>query len=200
MRRRRVVRKNLKFVNPPVHLRDSHLRKPFKSNTLIDQQSLSRQTMPVAMAECYARCDRPPDLDSLNVFRTDGRSGLQFYTNPNYFFDLWRESILRETEREHHMKHQQHPKVKHATQNVAQQQKDTLNHQLEKEKKRQRAQRDQFVNNVIRFPEEYQAPADLRQKQRVGTFLVIFPSIFAESNAHPAGHGAAGPVGHGTEQ
>ena len=50
-------------------LQDILLRKPFKSNTLIDQQSLSRQTMPNAMGECYSQCERPPDLDALNVFR-----------------------------------------------------------------------------------------------------------------------------------
>lgn len=95
-------------------LQDILLRKPFKSNTLIDQQSLARQTLPLAMSECYARCERPPDLDSLNVFRyglcvhfelpmcvfnrTDNKSGLKFYTNPEYFFDLWRDSMLRDAE------------------------------------------------------------------------------------------------------
>uniref|UniRef100_A0A915JHI5 Uncharacterized protein n=1 Tax=Romanomermis culicivorax TaxID=13658 RepID=A0A915JHI5_ROMCU len=51
-----------------VSLQDLHLRKQFKSCTLIDQQSLSRQTMPAAMAECYSGCDRPPELDKLNPY------------------------------------------------------------------------------------------------------------------------------------
>ena len=50
-------------------LQDLHLRKPYKSNNLLDQQSLSRQTLPTAMSECYSQCDRPPELDKLNQFR-----------------------------------------------------------------------------------------------------------------------------------
>ena len=34
-------------------------------------------------------------------------------------------------------------------------------------KRQQKAQREQFVNNVIKFPEEYHAPAMLRAQQKV---------------------------------
>lgn len=30
--------------------------------------------------------------------RDDGKEGLKFYTNPSYFFDLWREKMLQDTE------------------------------------------------------------------------------------------------------
>jgi WAS family protein 3 len=52
-----------------VMLQDLHLRKPFKSSSLIDQHTLDRQTLPTAMNECYGACDRPPELDKLNPFR-----------------------------------------------------------------------------------------------------------------------------------
>lgn len=36
-------------------------------------------------------------LDIL-YFRDDGKEGLKFYTNPSYFFDLWKEKMLQDTE------------------------------------------------------------------------------------------------------
>lgn len=30
--------------------------------------------------------------------RDDGKQALKFYTNPSYFFDLWREKMLQDTE------------------------------------------------------------------------------------------------------
>lgn len=32
------------------------------------------------------------------MWRDDGKEGLKFYTNPSYFFDLWREKMLQDTE------------------------------------------------------------------------------------------------------
>lgn len=32
------------------------------------------------------------------LLRDDGKEGLKFYTNPSYFFDLWREKMLQDTE------------------------------------------------------------------------------------------------------
>lgn len=34
----------------------------------------------------------------MSVCRDDGKEGLKFYTNPSYFFDLWREKMLQDTE------------------------------------------------------------------------------------------------------
>ena len=31
--------------------------------------------------------------------RDDGKDGLKFYTDPDYFFDLWRQEMLKDTER-----------------------------------------------------------------------------------------------------
>lgn len=31
------------------------------------------------------------------VFREDGKEALKFYTDPSYFFDLWKEKMLQDT-------------------------------------------------------------------------------------------------------
>jgi hypothetical protein len=36
------------------------------------------------------------------VYSDDGKDGLKFYTDPNYFFDLWRQEMLKDTERMMH--------------------------------------------------------------------------------------------------
>ena len=51
------------------------------------------------MSVRYAQCDRPPPLEKLNSYRDDGKDGLKFYTDPNYFFELWRQEMLKDTEK-----------------------------------------------------------------------------------------------------
>lgn len=105
-----------------VSLQDIQMKKAFKSATVFDQQIFSRATMPAAMLETYIvsisfcghyfnkfvlrktlspfqQCDKPPPLDKLNCYRDDGKDGLKFYTDPNYFFELWRQEMLKDTER-----------------------------------------------------------------------------------------------------
>lgn len=50
----------------------------------------------------FQACDKPPPLDKLNCYRDDGKDGLKFYTDPNYFFELWRQEMLKDTERVMH--------------------------------------------------------------------------------------------------
>lgn len=85
-----------------VSLTEIQLKKAFRSQTLFDQQIFSRATMPTPMLETYQLCDKPPPLDKLNCYRDDGKDGLKFYTDPEYFFELWRQEMLEDTER---MKH-----------------------------------------------------------------------------------------------
>ncbi|XP_026844540.1 wiskott-Aldrich syndrome protein family member 3 isoform X1 [Drosophila persimilis] len=87
-----------------VPLTDITRKKAFKSAKIFDQQIFSRATMPAPMLETYAQCDKPPPLDKLNVYRDDGKDGLKFYTDPNYFFELWRQEMLKDTERVMHDK------------------------------------------------------------------------------------------------
>ncbi|KAG6464668.1 hypothetical protein O3G_MSEX014660, partial [Manduca sexta] len=85
-----------------VSLQDIQMRKAFRSARTFQQQLFSRNTMPSAMLATYARCDRPPPLERLNEFRDDGRDARKFYTDPDYFFELWRREMLQDTERIQH--------------------------------------------------------------------------------------------------
>lgn len=40
----------------------------------------------------------PNTLLGVLFSRDDGKEGLKFYTNPSYFFDLWKEKMLQDTE------------------------------------------------------------------------------------------------------
>ncbi|XP_050727050.1 actin-binding protein WASF3-like isoform X2 [Eriocheir sinensis] len=91
--------KNLDSNVEEVSLQDIHMRKAFKSSTLFDQQVVSRDTIPGPMLETYQTCEQPPPLHQLNPYRDDGKDGLKFYTDPSYFFNLWREEMTQETER-----------------------------------------------------------------------------------------------------
>jgi hypothetical protein len=71
-------------------------KKAFKANNIIDQHSLARQTLPAQLADLYRRCDPPPRLGDLNPYREDGRDALKLYTDPGYFFELWRAEMLKE--------------------------------------------------------------------------------------------------------
>ena len=64
----------------------------FKSKHMEDQQILSRQTLPTAVYESYTSCDQPPALNEFTQYRDDGKEGLKFYTDPNYFYRLWVEA------------------------------------------------------------------------------------------------------------
>ena len=63
-----------------------------------DSQVTARCTIPDAMQEVYENSEPVPELDSLNEFRSDGKSSLKFYTDPNYFFELWKEKMNKELE------------------------------------------------------------------------------------------------------
>ncbi|KAL1441518.1 hypothetical protein MTO96_008485 [Rhipicephalus appendiculatus] len=82
-----------------VSLQDIHMRKAFRSSVVYDQQVVCRGTMPAGMLEMYQACDKPPPLDKLNPYRDDGKDGLKSYTDPGYFFELWRREMLKDTER-----------------------------------------------------------------------------------------------------
>lgn len=82
-----------------VSLQELHMRKAFKSAVVFDQQVVCRNTMPTAMLETYNHCDKPPPLYKLNPYREDGKDGMKFYTDPDYFFQLWRQEMLKDTER-----------------------------------------------------------------------------------------------------
>ncbi|XP_055741279.1 actin-binding protein WASF1 [Salvelinus fontinalis] len=79
-------------------LQDITMRKAFRSSTIQDQQLFARQSLPIPLQETFDLCEQPPPLNILTPYRDDGKEGLKFYTNPSYFFDLWREKMLQDTE------------------------------------------------------------------------------------------------------
>ncbi|KAF7694406.1 wiskott-Aldrich syndrome protein family member 1 isoform X1 [Silurus meridionalis] len=79
-------------------LQDITMRKAFRSSTIQDQQLFDRESLPIPMQETYDLCEQPPPLNILSSYRDDGKQALKFYTNPSYFFDLWREKMLQDTE------------------------------------------------------------------------------------------------------
>uniref|UniRef100_A0A4W6DDJ7 Wiskott-Aldrich syndrome protein family member n=1 Tax=Lates calcarifer TaxID=8187 RepID=A0A4W6DDJ7_LATCA len=74
------------------------MRKAFRSSTIQDQQLFDRTSLPIPLQETFQTCEQPPPLNILTPYRDDGKEGLKFYTNPSYFFDLWREKMLQDTE------------------------------------------------------------------------------------------------------
>ncbi|XP_075691837.1 actin-binding protein WASF3-like isoform X1 [Rhinoderma darwinii] len=81
-----------------VSLQDINMRKAFKSSTVQNQQVVSRNSIPNPVMEMYQRCDKPPPLNILTPYRDDKKDGLRFYTDPSYFFNLWKEKMLQATE------------------------------------------------------------------------------------------------------
>ncbi|XP_058483666.1 actin-binding protein WASF3 isoform X2 [Solea solea] len=81
-----------------VSLQDINMRKAFKSSTVQDQQVLSKGSVPNSVADMYNSSDRPPPLSALTVFREDSIDAMKFYSDPLYFFVLWKEKMLQDTE------------------------------------------------------------------------------------------------------
>ncbi|XP_047240733.1 wiskott-Aldrich syndrome protein family member 2 [Girardinichthys multiradiatus] len=72
-------------------------RKAFRSSLTQDQQLFTRPSLPVPVQDTYKTCNPPPPLNQLSQYRDDGKEALKFYTDPSYFFDLWKEKMLQDT-------------------------------------------------------------------------------------------------------
>ncbi|AWP00115.1 V-type proton ATPase catalytic subunit A [Scophthalmus maximus] len=81
-----------------VSLQDINMRKAFKSSAAQDQQVLSKHSTPNSVADMYNGSDRPPPLSTLTAYREDSTDAIKFYSDPLYFFDLWKEKMLQDTE------------------------------------------------------------------------------------------------------
>ena len=82
-----------------VSLQDINMQKAFRLTIRSDQQVLSRETLPEAMKESYGKCEPVPNLNALTPFRHDGREALTLYTDPTYFFELWKQKMNVEVEK-----------------------------------------------------------------------------------------------------
>lgn len=77
----------------PVHavrIEDITTQNHYKNSAEQEQQILDRQTLSTALLETYEGCDAPPRLREFTQYREDRRDGLTFFTNPAYFFALWK--------------------------------------------------------------------------------------------------------------
>ncbi|NWU96851.1 WASF3 protein, partial [Upupa epops] len=81
-----------------VSLQDINMKKAFKSSTIQDQQVVSKNSIPNPVADIYNQSDKPPPLNILSPYRDDKKDAMKFYTDPSYFFDLWKEKMLQDTE------------------------------------------------------------------------------------------------------
>ncbi|XP_015672528.1 wiskott-Aldrich syndrome protein family member 3 isoform X2 [Protobothrops mucrosquamatus] len=90
-----------------VSLQDINMKKAFKSSTIQDQQVVSKNSIPNPVADIYNQSDKPPPLNILTSYRDDKKDGLKFYTDPSYFFDLWKEKMLQDTEHKRKEKRRQ---------------------------------------------------------------------------------------------
>ncbi|CAE1244705.1 Wiskott-Aldrich syndrome protein family member 3 [Acanthosepion pharaonis] len=90
--------KQLDATVEEVSLQDIHLRKPYQSNFVPDQQVVSSSTMPNAMRITYSQCDRAPALEKLDIFREDGKDSMKFYTDSHFFVDFWYAEMQKEIE------------------------------------------------------------------------------------------------------
>ncbi|XP_041839947.1 wiskott-Aldrich syndrome protein family member 3-like isoform X4 [Melanotaenia boesemani] len=95
-----------------VSLQDINMRKAFRSSTIQDQQVVSRSSILNPVLEMYQHCDKPPPLNILTPYRDDKKDGLKFYTDPSYFFNLWKEKMLQATENKRKEK-RRHKEQKH---------------------------------------------------------------------------------------
>jgi hypothetical protein len=87
----------LDIQNEEVSLIDGQNKKQFSSINKMDQQILIRSTMPEAMKLMYNNADAPPELFKLNQYRTDGKDCMKFYTDTGFFFDIWYNDILKDS-------------------------------------------------------------------------------------------------------
>ncbi|CAN9501428.1 unnamed protein product [Ophioblennius macclurei] len=81
-----------------VSLQDINMRKGFRSSVVQDQQVLSKSSVSNSVSEMYHASDKPPPLSSLTSYREDSTDAMKFYSDPSYFFDLWKEKMLQDTE------------------------------------------------------------------------------------------------------
>ncbi|KAI2664053.1 Wiskott-Aldrich syndrome protein family member 3 [Labeo rohita] len=82
-----------------VSLQDINMRKAFKSSTVQDQQVVTKSSIPNPITEMYNTSDKPPPLNILSAYSVDDHTdAIKFYTDPSYFFDLWKEKMLQDTE------------------------------------------------------------------------------------------------------
>lgn len=70
----------------------------FKSDRHIDQKLLSKKHTPQALLE-QINLASSPALYKFNSLWEDGRNAMHFFSNPDFFFENWRNSVRKEAMR-----------------------------------------------------------------------------------------------------
>lgn len=83
-----------------VSLHELHMRRPYKAIDCTQQAVFGKKTLPLSLQHLYDQCDQPPKLDALDPYRDDNKKSLKFYTDPDFFFELWRDAMLRQVDKE----------------------------------------------------------------------------------------------------
>ncbi|KAK2816094.1 hypothetical protein Q7C36_022365 [Tachysurus vachellii] len=78
-------------------VRDVNMWKAFRSSSRGSAGRVPNQ-YPEPVAKMYSSCEKPPALSVLSTYREDHVDGMKFYTDPSYFFELWKEKMLQDTE------------------------------------------------------------------------------------------------------
>ena len=76
---------------------------PFRSDHVITQQILSLKTAPEALISQYECTDPKPQLHYFTSLADDGRDAMHLYSNPEFFFNHWRQSMEKEALRRRHL-------------------------------------------------------------------------------------------------
>ena len=53
-----------------------------------------------ALMDMYENCDAIPNMDALQLHRNDGKECKKMYSDPQWFFRIWRDQILAQNERQ----------------------------------------------------------------------------------------------------
>lgn len=133
-----------------VSLQSINSRKAFRSSTSQDQQLFVRDSLSLPVHETYLTCNMPPPLNILSPYRDDGREALRFYTDPSYFFDLWKEKMLQDT-------------------------KDIM-----KERRKHRREKKDNVNRVNVNPRKIRTRKDEWEKMKMGQEFVVKDKIMID--------------------
>lgn len=79
-------------------LKEFYVVEHFKSSVNFDQQIFTKMSFSDAMRTLYENADAPPALSLLDEFRDDGVESLKLYSDPGYFFDYWKDGLIKENE------------------------------------------------------------------------------------------------------
>lgn len=62
----------------------------------LDSQVLNQNTKPRCMQKQYEAAEPPPPLHMMDPLRDDGKTTARLYSDPRFFFDLWRKEMLED--------------------------------------------------------------------------------------------------------